>query len=166
MADEVPPKGDGDGGPLRPPQNDMRAQALVDAIHAGEVDLVVELVTETQDLAARLVNAKGGSGSPLHAVTDWPGYYPNGPEIVSILIDAGADPNIPVEGSWHAETPLHWAASSDDVEVAPESVKRFETRSIHELCATSSRTGGLIHATSGIFGAFGGRCRNRVGLAT
>ena len=46
-----------------------------------------------------------------------------------------------------------------------ESVKRSETLSIHKLCATSSRTGGLIHATSGIFGAVGGRCRNRVGLA-
>jgi ankyrin repeat protein len=35
-----------------------------------------------------------------------------------MLIEAGADPSAPVEGSWHAETPLHWAASSDDVEVA------------------------------------------------
>jgi ankyrin repeat protein len=35
-----------------------------------------------------------------------------------VLIDAGADPNAAIEGSWHAETPLHWAASSDDVEVA------------------------------------------------
>jgi uncharacterized protein len=35
-----------------------------------------------------------------------------------VLVDAGADPNAPVGGSWHAETPLHWAASSDDVEVA------------------------------------------------
>ena len=35
-----------------------------------------------------------------------------------MLIEAGADPSAPVEGSWHAETPLHWAASSDDVDVA------------------------------------------------
>ena len=34
-----------------------------------------------------------------------------------MLIGAGADPDA-VEGSLHAETPLHWAASSDDVEVA------------------------------------------------
>jgi uncharacterized protein len=34
-----------------------------------------------------------------------------------VLIQAGADPNAPIEGSWHSETPLHWAASSDDVEV-------------------------------------------------
>ena len=33
-----------------------------------------------------------------------------------MLIQAGADPNLPVEGSWHSETPLHWAASSDDVQ--------------------------------------------------
>jgi ankyrin repeat protein len=50
-------------------------------------------------------------------VADWPGYFPNGPEIVRILIAAGADPNHrdPVPKS---ETPLHWAASSDDVDVA------------------------------------------------
>jgi uncharacterized protein len=63
------------------------------------------------------VDDKGGSGTALHAVTDWPGYFPNGPEVTAVLIDGGADPSAPVEGSWHAETPLHWAASSDDVEV-------------------------------------------------
>ena len=104
---------------MRLPRTDPLAQALVDAIHAGEVERVRELVTENQGLAAAcLVDDKGGSGTPLHAVTDWPGYFPHGPQIVSVLVDAGADPNIPVEGSWHAETPLHWAASSDDVEVA------------------------------------------------
>ena len=51
-------------------------------------------------------------------MTGWPGYFPNGPAVVALLLDASGDPNVPVEGSWHAETPLHWAASSDDVEVA------------------------------------------------
>jgi ankyrin repeat protein len=100
-------------------KGEQLARTLVDAIHDGDVERVRELVTENKGLAsARLVDDKGGSAAPLHAATDWPGYFPNGPEIVSVLIDAGADPNIAVEGSWHAETPLHWAASSDDVEVA------------------------------------------------
>jgi ankyrin repeat protein len=51
----------------------------------------------------------------LHVVTDWPGYFPNGPEIVRLLVDAGADPNARQPGE---ETPLHWAASSDDWHVA------------------------------------------------
>src|SRR6185437_6879569 len=53
----------------------------------------------------------------LHVVADWSGYFPNGPQIVRTLVAAGADPNArdPEPGS---ETPLHWAASSDDVEVA------------------------------------------------
>jgi ankyrin repeat protein len=104
---------------LRLPKNQPHTQALVDAIHAGEVERLRELITENQDLAsARLMDDKGGSSTSLHAATDWPGYFPNGPQIVSILIGSGADPNLPVEGSWHAEMPLHWAASSDDVEVA------------------------------------------------
>jgi ankyrin repeat protein len=49
---------------------------------------------------------------------DWPGYFPNGPAVVRLLIRAGADPNAAVTGSSHSETPLHWAARSDDVDVA------------------------------------------------
>jgi uncharacterized protein len=48
-------------------------------------------------------------------VADWPGYFPNGPQIVSVLIEAGADPNGRSPGD---ETALHWAASSDDIDVA------------------------------------------------
>ena len=57
-------------------------------------------------------------------VTDWPGYFPNGPRIACLLIDAGADPNARTTGRGSlvpgpgAESPLHWAASSDDVDVA------------------------------------------------
>jgi ankyrin repeat protein len=118
MADEAAPASQG-GTALRLPRGEGLARALVDAIHDGDVERVRELVTDNEDLAsARLVDGKGGSATPLHAATDWPGYFPKGPEIVSVLVEAGADPNIAVEGSWHAETPLHWAASSDDVEVA------------------------------------------------
>jgi uncharacterized protein len=104
---------------LKLSKTDALAQAVVAAIHAGNVESLKRLLGKHPGLAsARLTDDKGGSSTPLHAATDWPGFFPRGPEIVVILIDAGADPNSPVEGSWHAETPLHWAASSDDVEVA------------------------------------------------
>jgi ankyrin repeat protein len=51
----------------------------------------------------------------LHVVADWPGYFPDGPQIVRVLLTSGADPN---SGSPGDETPLHWAASSDDADVA------------------------------------------------
>jgi ankyrin repeat protein len=104
---------------LRLPKDERLARTLVNAIHAGQIETVKELLQTHPALAsARLVDEKGGSGTPLHAATDWPGFFRNGPEIVAVLIDAGADPNAAIEGSWHAETPLHWAASSDDVDVA------------------------------------------------
>jgi ankyrin repeat protein len=104
---------------MRWPSSDPLARALMQAIHASEVDSVKGLLREHPGLAsARLTDENGGSSPPLHSATDWPGYFPRGPEIVGVLIGAGADPNAPVEGSWHAEAPLHWAASSDDVEVA------------------------------------------------
>jgi ankyrin repeat protein len=51
----------------------------------------------------------------LHLATDWPGHFPNIAAVVTALIAAGCDPNAPGTGPG-AETPLHWAASSDDVE--------------------------------------------------
>ncbi|MFC6454019.1 ankyrin repeat domain-containing protein [Paenibacillus vulneris] len=66
----------------------------------------------------RALDKKGGSRTALHVVADWPGYFPNAPEIVKILIAAGADPNATAVEGQPSETPLHWAASSDDVEVA------------------------------------------------
>jgi ankyrin repeat protein len=104
---------------MRLSKSDPLVRALVEAIHAGEVDSLIGLLREHPGLAsAELVDAKGGSGTSLHAAADWPGFFPRGPEVVAMLIDAGADPNVPVRGGRHSETPLHWAASSDDVEVA------------------------------------------------
>lgn len=104
---------------MRISNSDHVAQDLVEAIHAGQLERLRGLLAAQPGLAsARIVDEKGGSGTALHAAADWPGFFPHGSEVVAVLIEAGADPNAPVEGSWHAETPLHWAASSDDVEVA------------------------------------------------
>lgn len=54
--------------------------------------------------------------SLLHYATDWPGHLPNVRETIVALLEAGANPNIRLEGD--GETPLHWAASSDDVDAA------------------------------------------------
>ena len=52
----------------------------------------------------------------LHVVTDWPGHFPNGAATVGTLVEFGAEVNTRFTGP-HTETPLHWAASSDDIEV-------------------------------------------------
>ncbi len=86
------------------------------AIRGGDLPTVQRLLDARPGLAgARLRIAKGRT--PLLVVADWPGYHPNGPEVARLLLDAGADPNIAGEGN-RPETPLHWAASSDNVDVA------------------------------------------------
>jgi ankyrin repeat protein len=48
-------------------------------------------------------------------VVDWPGHREHGPELLALLVAAGADVNAAFGGPEHDETPLHWAASNDDV---------------------------------------------------
>jgi len=99
--------------------DDVLAVALVQAIRGGDVDALQRLLDEHPELASvRLQGNKGTTRTPLHVATDWPGYFPSGPAVVDLLISRGADPNAPVTGGSCAETPLHWAASSDDVDVA------------------------------------------------
>jgi uncharacterized protein len=96
---------------------DSDAIATIAAIRTGDVAGLQQLLADNPDLAAsRLQIAKGRT--PLHVVTDWPGYFPNGPRIAQLLLNAGADPNDRGKDEEHGETPLHWAASSDDVDVA------------------------------------------------
>jgi ankyrin repeat protein len=98
-------------------REDPVASTLVATIRAGDLQGLERLLGEHPGLAtARIADDQGSSRTPLHIVTDWPGHLPNGAAVVGVLIRAGADPNAPAGGSWHAETPLHWAASSDDVQ--------------------------------------------------
>jgi hypothetical protein len=73
--------------------------AVSEAIHTGDLESLRRLLSENPGLAdARLVNEKGGSGTPLHMAADWPGFFPGGPAVVSMLIDAGDDPDAGLEG--------------------------------------------------------------------
>jgi hypothetical protein len=98
--------------------DDPTAVALIGAIRTGDVDSLGTLLAGDPSLASVRLEGRQGSRTPLHVVTDWPGYFPNGPAVVRRLLEAGADPGAAATGGGHAETPLHWAASSDDVDVA------------------------------------------------
>jgi hypothetical protein len=104
---------------VRLESDDPLAIAACDAIHSGDVDRVKQLLVETPALATAHVGAAGvcrDERTLLHIATDWPGHHPNAVATVAALIDAGADVNAAFVGR-HSETPLHWAASSDDVDV-------------------------------------------------
>ncbi|HEY0141495.1 MAG TPA: ankyrin repeat domain-containing protein [Thermoanaerobaculia bacterium] len=96
------------------------AQAVVSAIRSGDVDGLRNLLMAHPDLArATIVDGKGIRRTLLHIVTDWPAHFPKAAATVATLIAAGADPDAVVRVPGHdemAETALHWAASSDDVE--------------------------------------------------
>ena len=91
------------------------SDAVVEAVHSGDIEQLRVLLAEHPGVASAPLGGRHGSGTPLRAVTDWPGYFPNGPEVVRLLVAAGANPNAREPGE---ETPLHWAASSDDWHVA------------------------------------------------
>jgi uncharacterized protein len=98
--------------------DDPVAVELLLAIRGGDVATVELLLVLHPGLErARVAGRKGGWRTPLHMVADWPGFFPNGPHIVRVLAAAGADPNDRGPEP-RSETPLHWAASSDDAEVA------------------------------------------------
>jgi ankyrin repeat protein len=102
------------GGDDTVDSQDPVAIAAVHAIRTGDTASLASLLSQHPGLVAEQIH---GTRTPLHVVADWPGYFPAGPATVRLLIEAGADPNAAGDGP-QAETPLHWAASSDDADVA------------------------------------------------
>jgi uncharacterized protein len=100
------------------PTDDPRADAAVNATHSGDLNGLRRLLEQHPELATAALGDDqcGMTRTLLHVVTDWPGHYPNGAATVELLVGTGADVNARFTGP-HTETPLHWAASSDDVEV-------------------------------------------------
>ena len=103
------------------PDRDPVAIELTSAIKTGDVARLNRLLVGAPWLAtSRIAGADGLSRTLLHVVADWPGHFPNGGATVAALVAAGADasaPGIPRDPNGPRETPLHWAASSDDVAV-------------------------------------------------
>jgi hypothetical protein len=98
-------------------RSDNDAANAFKAIKAGNLETLRGLLAADPSLATCRLGGPARGRTPLHVVTDWPGFVPNGPQIAQLLIDAGADVN--ARGSdGTGETPLHWAASSDDADVA------------------------------------------------
>ncbi|MEU9335784.1 ankyrin repeat domain-containing protein [Streptomyces sp. NPDC048290] len=98
---------------------DPSAVAVTEAIRTGDLAALRGLLADQPGLASAQITEtedaeRAGTRSLLHIATDWPGHYPRGPEVVALLVAAGADPGARFVGA-HTETPLHWAASNNDV---------------------------------------------------
>lgn len=93
---------------------DAVAAELVGAIRAGDLSVVERLLAGHPGLAtARILDSGGCSRTPLHVVADWPGHFPRGPELVGVLVEAGADieaPGASIAGDPRSTTPSATAA--------------------------------------------------------
>jgi uncharacterized protein len=88
----------------------MNDQAI-DVIRSGDAASLERLLREHPELATARPD---GCRTLLHVVTDWPGHVPEAAAKIEALVAAGADVDARFANGPHRETPLHWAASSDD----------------------------------------------------
>ena len=102
-------------------EDEPLAVAVIGAIRKGDLEALRRLLGENPGLAAATITRRARGSKPafsyplIGAATDWPGHFPNVSATIAALIAAGADVNAQCSGP-HQETPLHGAASSDDVE--------------------------------------------------
>jgi hypothetical protein len=114
---------------------DHRALTAKALIRSGNTNELRVLLSENPDLATARVGNEKEARTLLHILTDDPGNLPNGPETATALVAAGADVNARFTGAAHRETPLHWAASCDDVPML---------NALLELGANIEADGGVI----------------------
>jgi len=97
--------------------SDPLAKSLMAAIHKGDMEALRKLLDGNPGISTVfIVDAKQVGRTLLHVATDWPGHFPNVARTIALLIERGADPDAPVIRAKTQETPLHWAASSNDVD--------------------------------------------------
>ncbi|MEZ4458949.1 MAG: ankyrin repeat domain-containing protein [bacterium] len=98
-------------------EDELPASRLLALIRAGNIEaLTDELATDARWATATIVRrCEPEFRYPLiNAATDWPGHFPNVDQTLHALVAAGADVNARCQGAHH-ETPLHGAASSNDI---------------------------------------------------
>jgi ketosteroid isomerase-like protein len=105
------------GDPPRLSPYGLLARTVIHVIHNGDAAALGRLLDEHPGLESARIGdpSEGESRTLLHIVTDWPGHFPETGEKIRVLVAAGADVNAHFTGP-HTETPLHWAASSDDID--------------------------------------------------
>ena len=134
---------DGTPEPMRIPQHDPVATELRLAVHGGDLETAARLLAGHPGLArARFVGRDEGTGTSLHMVSDWPGYFHNGAEMVRLSISTRRSGRLAAEGSagWPSTC---WRA-------APTSTPRLTMppgrRAAHSFLATS---GPVMRRSSG-----------------
>ena len=85
------------------------------AIQAGDVDALRAALDEDPSLAVAYFGDDDQARTALHMITDFPGHVAGNVTMIGLLVVAGADVDARFIGA-HSETPLHWAASCDDVD--------------------------------------------------
>ncbi|KAJ6446470.1 putative ankyrin protein [Purpureocillium lavendulum] len=96
-------------------KDDPRLGPAIAAIYSGDVDALSTHLSTDPALATLYVGSASEARTLLHILADWPGHLPRAPDTARALVAAGAAVNAPFVGEAHSETPLHWAASNDDV---------------------------------------------------
>ncbi|MGH3403915.1 MAG: ankyrin repeat domain-containing protein, partial [Streptosporangiaceae bacterium] len=113
------PRPEGEAGLTRPPaeqartlpDRDRAAFELLRVIKLGDAEALTRMLSSDPGLASCWINGI----TPLHHFADAPGHRPNAAAVVNALAATGADLDAHARDAWHHETPLHWAASNDDV---------------------------------------------------
>lgn len=100
---------------MQSPQ-EARWTEIANAIQIGDTENVARILASCPELATEKVEGR----SLLHVATDWPANFPNVAASIALLVKAGADVEArfphPDDPEVVQESPLHWAASSGDVD--------------------------------------------------